>query len=123
DEGLTPQNAAQLPAGLTVGSMWMGHIDGGAGVQVTPAAELQITSVSTATITYNGVRETLELQVGSDGEVVLRGVAYEIVSGADRVLKLDTFRGRLSTDGQSITGTWKDAGTGIGQRSVTLPKR
>jgi hypothetical protein len=123
DEALTLQDAAQMPAGLAVGSTWIGSIDSGPGVQITPAAELQITSVSTAAITYNGVREILELQVGTDGEIILRGVAYEAASGVDRIFKLDTFRGRLSSDRQSITGTWKDAGTGTGQWSVSLSKR
>jgi hypothetical protein len=79
---------------------------------------LQITGVSTALITYGDVKESLELQIGMDGGIVLRGVAYEL-TGNPRIFQLDTFRGRLSADQQTIAGTWTDAGSGKGQWSVT----
>jgi hypothetical protein len=112
DEAITPRTAAQMPAGLDVGSTWTGAIDNG-------AAELHITSVSVATMTYADVKETLELQLGMDGEIVLRGVAYEFPSGKSRIFQLDIFRGRVSADRQSIAGTWSDAGIGKGLWSVS----
>ena len=114
DDALSPRTAAQMPAGLSIGSRWVGTIDSG-------AAELQITGVSTAVMKYGDVKETLELQIGMDGGIVLRGVAYELTSG-DRIFKLDTFLGRISADQQSIAGTWTDAGIGKGQWSVSLAK-
>jgi hypothetical protein len=117
DDALTPQTAAQMPGGMSVGSTWIGTIEAN-------PIKLQITSVSGATMTYNGVKETLELQIRLDGEIVLRGVAYEFLPGTiERPFKLDTFRARLSADLQSLVGTWKDAGTGSGQWSVSRPKQ
>jgi hypothetical protein len=114
DDALTPQTAAQLPSGMSVGSTWVGTNEAG-------PVELQITAASGATMTYNGVKETLELQIRLDGEIVLRGVAYEFLPGTiERPFKLDTFRARLSADLQSLVGTWTDAGTGSGQWSVSV---
>jgi hypothetical protein len=112
-----PDTKDPLPSGMSVGSTWIGTIE-------ASPTELQITSVSGATITYNGVKETLELQFRLDGEIVLRGVAYEFLPGTiGRPFNLDTFRGRLSADLQSFAGTWKDAGTGSGQWSVSRRKQ
>jgi hypothetical protein len=123
DKGLMVRNAAELPAGLTVGSTWVGAIVSGAGTQISLVAELRISSPSSATITYNGVREALEVQLGDDGEIVLQGMSYEILSGGERVFQLDSFSGRVSADRRSIEGTWRDAGTGGGRWSVALTDR
>ena len=111
DDAIAPRTSAQMPAGISIGSTWVGTIDSGPTV-------LQITGVSAATITYGDVKETLELQIGMDGGIVLRGVAYEL-TGIPRIFQLDTFRGRLSADQQTIAGTWTDAANGKGQWSVT----
>jgi hypothetical protein len=115
DDGFAPRTTAQLPAGLSIGSRWVGTIDSG-------AAELQITGASSATMKYHDVTETLELQIGTDGEIVFRGVAYELNPGVNRIFRLDIFRGRLSADQQTISGTWTDAGIGKGKWSVSRAK-
>jgi hypothetical protein len=116
EDAQAPQAAGQLPAGLSAGSTWTGTME------ATPI-ELQLLSASSATITYNGVKETFEVQLLLNGEIQFSGMSYEFLPGTPpRIFSLDTFRGRLSADAQSIAGMWKDAGSGTGRWSVTRAK-
>jgi hypothetical protein len=113
NDTLSLQNAAQLPGGLRVGGKWVGTMD-------AVPAELLIVSASSATITYSGVKETLEVQIQVDGEIILRGVSHEFLPGVpSRPFNLDTFRGRLSADSKTMAGTWKDTGDNSGAWSLS----
>jgi hypothetical protein len=94
--------------GLSPGSVWTGNID-------AQAAELTIRSPMVAVMSYGGVKETLLLEMAADGEILLAGVAHN----GPAAFSLDTFRGLLSADSRSITGTWKDERGASGQWSIT----
>ena len=54
--------------------------------------------------------ETLALETSADGQIVLRGTAYQRVGGSGfSSISLDTLNGRPAADFRSIGGTWRDA--------------
>ncbi|MGR3174591.1 MAG: Lcl domain-containing protein [Candidatus Scalindua sp.] len=69
-------------------------------------------------IIYNKIKEYLFVEIRNNGQVVLRGTRYERLGGKGN-FSLDTFYGRLSEDGRSISGNYVDTAGNKGNWSVT----
>jgi hypothetical protein len=71
-------------------------------------------------IIYNKIKEYVYVEIRNDGQVVLKGTHYEkLYTGWRSSFSLDTFYGRLSEDGRSISGYFVDTAGNKDNWSVT----
>jgi hypothetical protein len=110
------QRAAALATLPTLVGQWRGTVR-------NEAAELLIGQNShgsgiLGSITYNGVKEELVVDVQSDGSIDLKGVSYKRVSGSGNFW-LDTFHASLSSDATSMSGSYTDRAGNRGNWQVS----
>ena len=102
----------------TISNNLLGEWEGEAGGVHAKLLISQYENKISGYIIYSSIKEYLSVGIRNNGQVVLKGTRYERLRGKSRFY-LDTFYGKVSKDGSSISGNYVDTAGNKGNWSVT----